>query len=312
MPPRRLPRPATKILSCGSGICRREHVSLYRAPDYIHGLGFGPDGRRLAVAYVGGTAILDGHDAKLLRALKEDSCAVNTAFSRDSRLLAVAYGAGWPGKGAGLRIWNVETGEPVGEFHPSSKQVYVAEKVEFVADGRALVALSPTTNEMRRWYLADTRGGGTILEVRRPNLIGTSPMCDVMATADAGGAIEVWTIMDAHRVWAAPSSGEVNRLQMSSDGKTLAVVDSDHSVRLWDTETGWTLGPPLPHPAAIADLTFTGDGKAMVSATSSGQLFRWNLPQPISGGARERTSVIERKLGMTSQSGELVLQSPEE
>ena len=32
--------------------------------------------------------------------------------------------------------------------------------------------------------------------------------------------------MDGQRRWAAPSSGEVKRLQMSPEGKTLAVVDS--------------------------------------------------------------------------------------
>jgi WD40 repeat protein len=99
---------------------------------------------------------------------------------------------------------------------------------------------------------------------------------------------------------------------LSSDGKALAVVDSDQSVRLWDTETGWTLGPPVAHLADIADLTFTADGGTLVTATRAGQVFRFSVPRPMSGSVRDCTTAIQQRLGMATRSGELVLMKPQE
>lgn len=101
-------------------------------------------------------------------------------------------------------------------------------------------------------------------------------------------------------------------MRLSPDGKTLAVADSDRSVRLWDTETGWTLSPPLAHPADVADLTFTADGAELITATRGGQVFRWTVPGPMAGGVAECTATLQRRLGMATRSGELVLISPEE
>ena len=191
-------------------------VAVYRSPTYVQGLRFSPDGRRLAVACVGETTILDVHDGKVLRALKAQSCAVSSAFSPDGRLLAAAYQRGWPGLGAGLLMWNLETGQPAGDFRPAPEYVFAAALLEFVADGRALLSLDRTTNEVRRFTPPETSDAGTPLAASRPNVLGTWPALNLVATANAGGALEVWNILDGRRRWAAPSSGEVKRLQLSS------------------------------------------------------------------------------------------------
>ena len=289
---------------------RGQEVALYESPKFFHGLRFSPDGRRLAVAGVGGTVVLNSQDGKVLRTLKEQSCAVNASFSADGRLLAVAYQRGWDGVGSGVRVWNVETGEAASEFRPASDHSYGAPSLEFVATGQALLSLDPATNEILRFDPAHMSAPGTKLAASRPTVIGSWPALDLMATASAGGSLEVWTVLDGQRRWVAPSSGEVKRLQLSPDGKTLAVVGSDQSVRLWDTETGWTLGPPFMHPADVADLTFSSDCAHVVTATRAGQVFRWSVPRPMSGSTRECFAAIERTLGMKARSGELVRLKP--
>jgi WD40 repeat protein len=291
---------------------RGDPVAVYESPKFIYGLRYSPDSRLLAVTGVGGTVVLNAHDGKVVRTLREQSCAVNATFSPDGRLLAVAYQEGWEGNGAGRRIWTVETGEPASAFLPADDHSYGAAALEFAANGHALLSLDPATNEVLRFDSADTKNAGTKLSANRPNMMAAWPALDLIATANAGGSLEVWTILDGRRRWVAPSSGEVRRLQLSPDGKTLAVVGSDQSVRLWDTATGWTLGPPFLHPAEIADLAFSSDGEALVTATRAGQVFRWSVPRPMSGSTLECSAAIERKLGMAARSGELVLLKPQE
>jgi WD40 repeat protein len=289
---------------------RGQQAGAYESPRFVWGLRFSPDSRRLAVAGVGGTVVLSTTDGKVLQTLKEQSCAVNAAFSPDRRLLAVAYQRGWDGVGPGLRVWNIETGKPAGEFRPALDRGYAAARLEFVADGQALLSLDPSTNEVLRLSPTATGDAGARLSANHPNVIASWPGLDLIATANAGGTLEVWTVTDGRRRWVAPSSSEVKRLQLSADGKTLAVVDSDQSVRLWDTETGWTLGPPFAHPAEIADLTFAADGETLVTATRAGQVFRWSVPRPMPGTPQECTTAIQRRLGMAARSGELVLMKP--
>ena len=291
---------------------RSQNVAIYDSPKYIHGLCFSPDSQRLAVACVAMTALLDCQSGKILHLLKEQTCAVNAAFSPDGGLLAVAYQDGWPGVGAGLRFWNAVTGQPAGEFAAPPVHFSSAATIEFAAGGKALLALEPTSNEIRRYHPPETAGRGVPLSTRRPNLIAASPQHDLLATANSGGTLEVWSVLDAKRLWVAPSAGEVRRLQISPDGKTLAVVGTDNAVRLWDIETGWSLGPPHRHPSEVSTLAFSADGETIVTATRCGRVFRFSVPQPMSGSLEQCTAAIQHQLGMKAQSGELVLLRPDQ
>jgi WD40 repeat protein len=66
----------------------------------------------------------------------------------------------------------------------------------------------------------------------------------------------------------------VNAVAVSSDGKTIAAAGVDNEVRFWDA-TG-TAGLVMKgHKTWISGLTFTGDGKSVVSVDQNGHLFMW-------------------------------------
>jgi WD40 repeat protein len=55
---------------------------------------------------------------------------------------------------------------------------------------------------------------------------------------------------------------------ISPDGKTLATINSNDAVGLWDVTTGQQIGPPLTGDGyGVTAVTFTPDGKTL--ATSS-------------------------------------------
>ncbi len=200
---------------------RNQTFAVYDSPKYIHGLRFSPDSKRLAVACVSMTAILDCQSGKAIHLLKEQTCAVNPVFSPDGGLLAVACQDGWPGVGAGVRFWDITTGQPASEFAASPLHFSSAATIEFAAGGKALLALERTLNQVRRFRPPETAGNGVPLPPRRPNLIGVSPNHDLLATANSGGTLEVWTVLDGKRLWVAPSTGEVRRCRLAPTARRL-------------------------------------------------------------------------------------------
>ena len=66
-------------------------------------------------------------------------------------------------------------------------------------------------------------------------------------------------------------------LVLSPRGDTLAAVDHDQRVRLWDVESGRQLGQPLLHDPGLVDLEFSPDGKMLASASDDGTVRLWDV-----------------------------------
>jgi WD40 repeat protein len=77
----------------------------------------------------------------------------------------------------------------------------------------------------------------------------------------------------------------IQSLRFSPDGRTLATVEGDHKIRLWDTQTGRLEQTFEGHNDHIWSIAFAPDGKTLVSTGQDQTIYLWDTRT----GERKRT-----------------------
>ncbi|MGF1533578.1 MAG: OmpA family protein [Bernardetiaceae bacterium] len=91
------------------------------------------------------------------------------------------------------------------------------------------------------------------------------------AQAPAKLAYENYQTLGGH------TSGGVQNLRFSPDGKILATAGLDKVIILWDVSTGTPLKRLFGHTNEVYEVTFSDDGKLLVSASSDGTARVWEV-----------------------------------
>jgi WD40 repeat protein len=87
-------------------------------------------------------------------------------------------------------------------------------------------------------------------------------------------------------------SGIVNGVAVTADGKRAVSASWDHTLRVWDLDTGRVLRTMEGHSDLVSDVAVTTDGRRAVSASGDSTLRVWDLaettlPHEASGAVRE-------------------------
>jgi serine/threonine protein kinase/WD40 repeat protein len=256
------------------------------SPKLIHALAFSPDGKLLAVGGVAGTVILDVPGNTLRHVLPETTCIRALKWSADSRRLLVMARGGWAGVGAGLRVWDAHTGQPLGPFR-SAGRGYLGPEATWLADAAQAGAeeelVSCESEESGLVRLSSDGKGVRGKEATGPvRLVHLSADGSRMAASTSCNNVRQWDTRTGQLVGPALPHPEVTQLiRYSPDGKLLAVACLDDSIRLWDADTGWPLGPPLLHTATPIGLAFSDQNRTLLSITEAGIVRAWPVPHPI-------------------------------
>lgn len=255
---------------------------------------FSPDGKLLAWARTGAVVLADAATGKIVRRLTFDAKANRTpdfAFTPDGQQLAARDPAG------PIVLWSIHDGKRLRTIAPAD-----------LASGRGAVAFSPDGKR-----LAVSAGGAVrLLDAMTgkelPGPKGHRATVSRVAYSADGRTVLTWGEAGAGgdgRVWDAATGKELRRVRvpegaaactLSSDGKLLACIHSDRTMRLWDAATGKQRHRlDIPKGGATLPTFVPGDklvaiqsveGRAVVMAlfdVASGKLVRRITVREISG-----------------------------
>jgi WD40 repeat protein len=68
-----------------------------------------------------------------------------------------------------------------------------------------------------------------------------------------------------------------NAVSFSKDGRTVVTGCDDATARIWDVATSRPIGPRLPHDAALRTAVFAENDRQIITGTSIGTTYIWNV-----------------------------------
>jgi serine/threonine protein kinase/WD40 repeat protein len=226
----------------------------------IFATAFSPDGSTLASA---------GYDGRILfwrmrdhRRIGETATGANTttslSFSPNGKLLASS-------SDDSVQVWNTTTHDRVRTVPVGADRL---NKVAFTPSGSLAIGGTSTIRLMDKDLTAGKTLAGSYAAI---SSMAVSPNGQVLACADAGGAVRLWTIGTPARALPRLTGrgGTVNAVAFSPDGTELAATDGD-ALNLWNVSTGRLVGRITPDIGQLFAVRFDPTSKMLAVGSDSG------------------------------------------
>jgi eukaryotic-like serine/threonine-protein kinase len=282
---------------------------LAQAPGLVHYspmaacVALHPDGRRVAIGEKNGVELLPlGGDEPLVPPMKLSGPPSNLAFSPDGRRLLVAAGVGiaalGPTQPTSVRIFDVDTGAALTAEAKVGREKEGATSIRFSADGSVVVALwqanvnhDVVATEAFLYDAATLKPMGKPLTWRHPEGLDYVQIDyrNLRAiTSSRNTAADTLDFIPEGRVWdlrtgmplCDPVSirpGNVPPSSLSPTGDRMLFSTGDRDIVLYDPTTGKPVGSKLSHPAAVIEVAFRPDGKALATIAKDAKIRVWDL-----------------------------------
>ena len=156
-------------------------------------------------------------------------------------------------------------------------------------------------NVVRLWNLPDSLPQSLVDNLSNAHVLAVSPDRNWLAVANPAGEVQVRNLLsgEIRKSWKAhesvinalafapiPKAPEVKQ-DANPEAKTdevvfpplvrLATASADHSIRIWNAETGDLLTSLRGSPVSIDSLAFRGDGLRLVAGAVDGSVTEWTL-----------------------------------
>lgn len=256
----------------------QRHLTLAH-DSIVLGLAFSPDGKKLAsCSFDHLIKLWDTTTGQCLRTWQTCDPVWSVAFSPDGQTVASSHEDGT------IKFWDVKTKQHLKSFSGHTDQVL---DLAFHPQGTVL-ASSGLDHTIKLWDIATgiclqtlTEHTDTIWSVTF-NRQGTH-----LASASFDRTAKLWAIavqdtaqsrsekptnppslasVSVHCLYTLQGhTGTVNDVAFSPDGQILASSSYDHTIRLWNTDTGQCLRVLRGHHDCVWSVNFTSDSKTIIS-----------------------------------------------
>jgi WD40 repeat protein len=189
----------------------------------------------------------------------------SAAISEDLRTLVQGLDDGT------IKVWNTETGD--------TRTLKASDRppglVALSPDGRYLV--TGERDQMPRWW--DLRTGTNAFLTIEASRVLFSPDGRLLAALNPRENpvqvlnLETRTVRTNLVIDILPGFTAA----FSPDGRMLAVIYQDDSIRLWDVATGTLIGTCTGHKQPVFSVAFSPDGKTLATASDDSTLKLWNV-----------------------------------
>lgn len=240
-------------------------------------VGFSPDGKLVVtVGSDGSVCLWNAYTVQLERKfiMSNSGFCINTEFSEDGRLLAVAaYNT--------VYVWDVESGEEVLCFDAVDSSI---NKMGFHPSGLELAIV----DESGYFWILDIRTGEVnwkhfLLEKEDEyerywgNLCYSPDGRKILVVYEKIG-IQLWNYEQEQCIWSI-ANPELTRgdLQISHNGDVFAISTENNRVFLYETETGKMLSELLGHDSKIFRIDFNPDDRLLATASADNTARIWNV-----------------------------------
>jgi WD40 repeat protein/serine/threonine protein kinase len=172
------------------------------------------------------------------------------------------------------RVWDVATGEPIGEPWQHAGPVWDA---AFRPDGLAAVTAAGDSTA-RVWEVGTGQPLTPPLKHERAVLsVSFRRDGQRVATASEDGSARVWDARTGQAITPPLRHGSAVRwVTFSPEGERVASASDDGTARVWNATTGQAVTPPLKHAGPVLHLAFAPDGRRLVTASADRTAQLWD------------------------------------
>ena len=207
--------------------------------------------------------------------LQHEGIVFAAAFSPDGHTVLTGAGRVVSGTLRGeARLWNADTGRPIGA--PLSQLGPVRSAV-FSPDGR-IVLTGGADGLAQLWDAASGEPLGAPLAHQAPvEDVAFFPDGQTIVTG-GGRTVRFWSVATRQPLPSVPDhSAAVHALALSRDGTRLITGDEEGVARIWDTANGELAAPLLVHHSPIHSAAFSTDGKTVLTGDEAGVVHFWDV-----------------------------------